>query len=186
MTRPQRTRYREPRMVPVLLAVAAFIVMEPVTYAAHRWVMHGIGVRLHRSHHRSFALRRLEANDWFPVFFAAAVMISLAVGFNVPGWGALVPIGVGVTLYGVVYALVHDGYIHRRIPGMSARSIAALDRLADAHRLHHRFNSEPYGMLVPIIPAALRQRAEAADLRRLVDRQPLTSGSMPSQVPVES
>jgi beta-carotene 3-hydroxylase len=42
-----------------------------------------------------------------------------------------------------------------------------LDRLADAHALHHRFGGEPYGMLVPIVPASVRARAEAADERRL-------------------
>jgi beta-carotene 3-hydroxylase len=174
-------------MAVALIIGLAFVLMEPVTYAAHRWVMHGIGVRLHRSHHRSVALRRLEANDWFPVMFGAVVMIAMAIGFNAPGWSVLVPIGVGVTLYGAAYALVHDGYIHRRIPGIGQRQSAVLERLADAHRLHHRFNSEPYGMLLPIVPAALKARAAERSNRpvSLSGAQP-ASGSMPSHVPTDA
>lgn len=157
-----------------ILVVVAFAAMEPVTYLVHRFVMHGPGRRLHRSHHRSGRSSRFEANDWFPVAFAALVLAGLAVGFNVPGFGALVPVGIGVTAYGVAYGLVHDGYIHRRVPWPFGRW-AVLDRLAEAHRLHHRFNGEPYGMLVPVVPQALRERASHAP----------ASGSRPSQVPAE-
>ena len=157
-------------MTALVLVVAAFVVMEPVTYLVHRYVMHGLGRRLHRSHHRRWPGRAdgepfFEANDAFPAAFAGAVMVAMAVGFNVDGLGVLLPVTVGVTLYGVAYALVHDGYIHQRLPVRGRHP--ALDRLADAHALHHRFGGEPYGMLVPIVPASVRARAEAADDRRL-------------------
>jgi beta-carotene 3-hydroxylase len=153
-------------MSALAVVVAAFVVMEPVTYLAHRHLMHGLGRRLHRSHHRRWPQRAegepfLEANDAFPAVFAAAVMVAMAVGFNVDGLTVLLPITVGVTLYGVAYALVHDGYIHRRIPLRGRHAV--LDRLAEAHELHHRFGGEPHGMLVPIVPASVRARAEAAD-----------------------
>jgi hypothetical protein len=32
-------------------------------------------------------------------------------------------------------------------------------RLAAAHRLHHRYGGEPYGMLFPVVPASLRAQA---------------------------
>ena len=94
--------------------------------------------------------------------FAAVVGAGLVVGFNVHGWGVLVPIGVGVTCYGAAYAAVHDVYIHGRLrrPGAVGAAVRCA-RLAEAHRLHHRFGGEPYGMLVPIVPASLRARAAA-------------------------
>lgn len=144
----------------LLLTVAAFVAMEPITAATHRFVMHGIGVRLHRSHHRR-AHAGLEANDAFPVMFAAVVCIGLWLGFNAPHLSDLVPIGIGVTLYGVAYALVHDVYIHGRLRLLGGRRVAVLDVLADAHALHHRFNGAPYGMLLPIVPAHVRRRALA-------------------------
>lgn len=144
------------------IVIVAFVVMEPVTYLAHRFVFHGLGMVLHRSHHRRWSAPRpddgrLEANDVFPVLFAGATMTALAVGFNVDGWSVLLPVCVGVTLYGAAYAFVHDVYIHGRLG--PRRANARLDRLAVAHSLHHRYGGEPYGMLVPIVPAALRQRA---------------------------
>lgn len=146
-----------------VLVLAAFVVMEPLTAATHRWVMHGVGAWLHRSHHRPGRRRGWERNDWFPVMFAAVVLLGLWAGFNVERLAALVPVGVGVTAYGIAYAVVHDGYIHRRIAVFGDRRIAVLDRLADAHRIHHLYNAAPYGMLLPVVPAELRARAEHTD-----------------------
>jgi beta-carotene 3-hydroxylase len=143
----------------VLIALAAFVVMEPVTAATHRWVMHGIGEWFHRSHHRPGRKPRWERNDWFPVFFAAIVLVGLWLGFNRDGLVALVPVAVGVTLYGATYALVHDGYIHRRLDPFGDRGNALLDHLAESHRIHHLYNAAPYGMLAPVVPAELRAKA---------------------------
>jgi beta-carotene 3-hydroxylase len=147
------------------VAVVAFVVMEPVTYAVHRWVMHGPGRTFHRSHHRRWPARRdgdgfVEGNDVFPVVFAGITVLALAAGFNVDGLAVLVPVCVGVTAYGAAYALVHDVYVHRRLP--VRWSSPHLDRLADAHALHHRFGGEPYGMLLPVIPASVRRRAASS------------------------
>jgi beta-carotene 3-hydroxylase len=154
----------------VLIATLAFVLMEPFTYCAHRWVMHGLAKFLHESHHRNAARAvpaLLEANDFFPVILAAAVNILLALGFNQPSLSALVPTCIGITAYGFAYFIVHDVYIHKRLRLFGNKKVAVLERLAAAHRLHHQFNSEPYGMLLPITG----QRA---------------SGSTPSHVPAES
>jgi beta-carotene 3-hydroxylase len=158
----------------VVLGALAFVAMEPVTAATHRFVMHGPGRVLHRSHHRSAVggTTGWELNDLFPLAFAIVVMMAMAVGFNVAGFGVLVPIGVGVTAYGVIYALVHDVYIHRRLPLFRNRTVPGLERLAAAHREHHRLNAAPYGMLVP-----LSQRREATGTS--------ANGSRPSQVPLQ-
>jgi beta-carotene 3-hydroxylase len=153
----------------VLVALFAFVLMEPCTYAAHRWIMHGPGERFHRSHHVNAARSiptKWEANDVFPLVFAAFVMGALALGFNTASFAVLVPASVGVTLYGAVYFAVHDLYIHRRIRLLGSRHIAPLERLADAHRMHHATNGEPYGMLMPIM------------------HQP--KGSRPPHVPIEA
>jgi beta-carotene 3-hydroxylase len=153
----------------LLVAAAAFLLMEPFTYAAHRWIMHGPGERLHRSHHVNAARNvptAWEANDVFPLVFASAVMGALALGFNAASFAVLVPVCIGVTVYGAAYFAVHDLYIHRRIRLLGDRRIAPLERLADAHRMHHATNGEPYGMLMPIV------------------RQP--RGSRPSHAPVEA
>jgi beta-carotene 3-hydroxylase len=162
-------------VTPLVLLAVGFVAMEPVTYTTHRWVMHGPGRRLHRSHHAPTPGSRWQANDLFPVAFSLVVIGAMAIGFNVAGWGWLVPLAVGVTLYGAAYALVHDVYAHRRLV-LFRRRRAPLDRLAAAHELHHRFGGEPYGMLLPLVPRRLRDDAARAHE---------ASGSTPSQVPVE-
>ena len=153
----------------VVLAIVAFAAMEPVTAATHRFVMHGVGIALHRSHHRR-THRGFEANDAYPVLFAAAVCVGLWLGFHTPALADLVPIGAGVTAYGAAYALVHDVCIHRRLRWFGDRRTAGLERLAAAHALHHRFGGAPYGMLVPIVPAAVRARASAGERVAAVPR----------------
>jgi beta-carotene 3-hydroxylase len=159
---------------PVLIALCAFVLMEPFTAFAHRLVMHGVGIALHRSHHRRVrpgeSPRRWEANDAFPVMFAAVVMLGFAIGFNVSGFDVLVPIGIGITAYGAAYALVHDAYIHRRLPLFGERTVPGLERLAVAHRRHHDRNGAPYGMLAPLPVRGARGR----------------SGSRPSHDPADA
>lgn len=143
----------------VLVVVAAFCVMEPVTYLAHRFVMHGIGWTLHRSHHAA-AAGRFEANDAFPLIFGSFTVLAMAVGFNVSSLRFLVAVTAGITLYGAAYGFVHDVYIHGRLGGrLRPGGRSWLEHLRWAHGLHHRFGGEPFGMLVPVVPRALRARA---------------------------
>jgi beta-carotene 3-hydroxylase len=137
----------------VVLAVT-FLAMEPVTYATHRWVMHGLGWVLHKSHHRKLATR-FEANDLFPLMFSAVAMLLFAVAIQ---WEPLWPVCWGITAYGAAYLFVHDIFIHERLP-LPRKLFAFLEPLRRAHLLHHQFNGEPYGMLIPIVPATLRERA---------------------------
>jgi len=146
-------------MTNLAIAVAAFVLMEPVTYAAHRWVMHGVGMVLHRSHH-SRAVTRFEANDLFPVAFASVTMLAMAAGVSLPQLHFLLVVGIGVTAYGASYLFVHDLYIHRRLGRLP--TMAAIEYLKRAHAIHHLYGGEPYGMLLPVVPAALRERAAGA------------------------
>lgn len=144
-------------VIPVLAAAAAFLVMEPVTALSHRVVFHGPGTILHRSHHRP-ASRGWEANDLFPVIFAAATIAVMAIGALQPRLSILIAIGAGVTAYGAAYLIVHDLYIHRRL-AVLPEHVQWLEPLREAHRIHHLYNAAPYGMLVPVVPTELRRRA---------------------------
>ena len=170
-------------MTSVLLAAVAFVLMEPVVYAYHRWVMHGVGIRLHWSHHEA-GDGGWEANDLYPLIAATVTMLGFGLGFNVSGLAPLVPVCIGVTLYGLAYVFVHDVYIHRRVRWFTAE-IGVAERLKAAHRVHHIWHGEPYGMLFPVVPAELRRRAET------IDYDPFPSparakGSAPSQVPADA
>jgi beta-carotene 3-hydroxylase len=142
----------------MIVVLVAFVAMEAVSYLAHRFVMHGPGMGLHRSHHRTRP-GRFEANDLFPVTFAAVTILVMTAGVTLPSLEVLFRVGVGVTLYGAAYAFVHDVYIHARLGRLPV--IAPLEWLKGAHLIHHRFGGEPYGMLFPVVPRRLKERARA-------------------------
>lgn len=148
----------------------SFAAMEPVTYLTHRYVMHGFAMAWHRSHHGRRE-GRFERNDLFPVVFAGASIVGVTAALQIPRLAPILPVIAGVAAYGASYLFVHDIYIHRRLRRFT-RTVRPLDRLAEAHSLHHRFGGEPYGMLLPIIPAELRERAARS-----------SNGSRPFQVP---
>ncbi len=159
-------------------AVTAFVAMEPAAYAAHRFVMHKVGWALHRSHHVRSA-KLLEANDAFPTTFAALAVTTAALASRHRSLRRLKAVVAGVTAYGAAYGFVHDGYIHARFGHLPP--VRPLEYLKQAHRLHHLFGGEPYGMLFPVVPAAVRQRAArlegAGRLGASLDRGPAARGT---------
>ena len=130
---------------------AALVGMEGVAWAVHRHVMHGWLWRLHKSHHQA---RRgpLEANDLFGVVFAL-IAIGLFMLGSQPGWSPLWWAAAGMTGYGVLYGIVHDGLVHRRWPTPSFGDGGFIGRLAQAHRLHHltrdKDGAVSFGFLLP-------------------------------------
>ncbi|HEX2848970.1 MAG TPA: sterol desaturase family protein [Acidimicrobiales bacterium] len=141
-----------------VIVVVAFVAMEAVSYLAHRFVMHGAGIGLHRSHHQA-RVGTFEANDAYPVIFAGVTILAMAAGASLPSLHPVLVAGVGVTLYGACYLFVHDVYIHGRLGRLP--EVALLERLKAAHRIHHLYGGEPYGMLFPVVPSELRLRASA-------------------------
>jgi beta-carotene 3-hydroxylase len=145
---------------PALLVIGSFVVMEAVSYAAHRWVMHGVAMAWHRSHHAP-ATSRFERNDLFPVCFSSVGVLLFALGSG--GWSAFWWVGVGVTAYGAAYLFVHEVYIHHRLP-VPVPKLGYLEWLRDSHRVHHQTSAEPYGMLLPLLRAEARTRPAARDV----------------------
>ncbi|MFP5376472.1 MAG: sterol desaturase family protein [Acidimicrobiia bacterium] len=170
----------------VLLVAGAFLGMELLVYVSHRFLMHGPGMPIHKSHHQRRPQPGFELNDVYPLIGSTVAMAGFALGLNVEGLAPLLPMAVGLTLYGAAYFFVHDVYIHRRLPWFEAE-LGICERLKAAHRVHHLWGGEPYGMLLPVVPAALRERAAAVDYDPFppARRSRAASGSRPSQVPVE-
>ncbi|MFM7893795.1 MAG: sterol desaturase family protein, partial [Actinomycetota bacterium] len=98
--------------LPLLLVLIGFFGMELVTYVVHRFVMHGLLERMHLSHHRNaaaeFARKSPEPNDVFPLAFSVVVISAMWAGFNVVGFAWVLPLFVGVTVYGVVNHGIDD------------------------------------------------------------------------------
>lgn len=108
--------------------------MEWVAWAAHKYIMHGWGWDWHRSHHVP-RQGRFEKNDLFAVVFAGIAIALIYLGTN--GWPPLQWIGAGMTAYGALYFIAHDGLVHQRWPFRYVPRRGYLKRLYQAHRMHH-------------------------------------------------
>lgn len=120
--------------------------------AIHRYVMHSrYGWTLHRDHHETHD-GLFERNDLFSVFFAATAVAMMWLA--TPYWPPLYWIGVGVTIYGVLYFIVHDGLVHQRWPFRYVPRRGFLRRLYQAHRLHHATRGREDGVSFGFLYAA--------------------------------
>ena len=108
--------------------------MEIFAWAIHKYVMHGWGWGWHESHHIETE-GPFERNDLYAVCFS-----FIAAGFFVwgsLGWPPATYIGIGMTIYGLLYAFVHDGLVHQRWPFFIKARGRYMKRLVQAHRIHH-------------------------------------------------
>lgn len=122
-------------LINALIVVSTVAVMEGVAYASHRWIMHGpFGWNWHRSHHEE-THGPFEKNDLYAVVFAGIAITLFALGSA--WWPRLTWVAVGVTLYGLIYFVVHDGLVHQRWPFRYVPRKGYFRRLYQAHRLHH-------------------------------------------------
>jgi beta-carotene 3-hydroxylase len=155
-------------MISVMAAVAGFVGMEGVSYAAHRWVMHSRrGMVWHASHHAPPA-GGFERNDLFPLCFSVVgiTLFALAAGGVAPRW--VWWLAAGITAYGGVYLLVHEVFIHRRLAA-KVPPLKYFRWLRDSHSAHHLDGGEPYGMLLPLMSTRNRRRVQRSDGDRDID-----------------
>ncbi|MBE7185801.1 MAG: sterol desaturase family protein [Methylobacterium mesophilicum] len=121
-------------LVPFLITLGTFLLMEFGAYAAHRWIMHGFGWGWHKSHHEEHE-DTFEKNDLYAVCFALISIALFALGsFYVP---ALWWVALGILFYGIFYFIFHDGLVHHRWLFRNPPRNGYLKRLYQAHRLHH-------------------------------------------------
>ena len=117
-----------------LIVLVTVAIMEGVAWAAHKYIMHGWGWGWHRSHHEP-RTGWFEKNDLYAIVFAGVAIVLIALGTQ--GMHPLEWIGAGMTAYGFLYFLAHDGLVHRRWPLRYVPRNGYLKRLYQAHLMHH-------------------------------------------------
>ncbi len=125
--------------------------------------MHGPLWSLHESHHVPHE-GRLEKNDLFGVFFALPSIALIWVGTH--GWAPALWIGLGMAAYGAAYFIFHDIIVHRRVKIPYKPGGGYLQRITQAHRIHHatreRDGAVSFGFLyAPALERLLAQREAA-------------------------
>ena len=137
-------------LIDILIVLAAFLTMEAVAWFTHKYIMHGLLWRLHKDHHRKESSGFFEHNDFFFLIFALPGILALYLGsrndLNYLFW-----IGLGITLYGFAYFLVHDIFIHQRFKFLRNTNNSYFKALRRAHKMHHKHldkeDGECFGML---------------------------------------
>ncbi len=128
--------------------------MEGVAWLLHKYVMHGFLWQIHKDHHIEHD-KKFEKNDFFALVFALPSWLFMMFGI-MAGCDYRLYIGIGVTLYGVCYVLVHEGLIHGRIKILADTKNVHLIALRNGHLAHHQHdnradykkeNDKCYGML---------------------------------------
>ncbi|MGI4840279.1 MAG: sterol desaturase family protein [Janthinobacterium lividum] len=142
-----------------LIVIVTVAAMEWVAFVAHKYLMHGWGWGWHRSHHEP-RTGWFEKNDLYAVVFAGLAIVLIAMGNQ--GVHPLEWIGAGMTLYGALYFIVHDGVVHRRWPFKVVPRRGYLKRLYQAHLMHHAVDGKErcvsFGFLYAPPTAQLRER----------------------------
>jgi beta-carotene 3-hydroxylase len=136
-------------LILISVAFVTFIVMEIITWATHKYVMHGFLWYLHEDHHKPNK-HFFEKNDAFFLIFAIPSWLCIMLGLqNQNYWVS--GIGFGIALYGFAYFLVHDVIIHQRIKWFSRSNNTYVKTIRWAHKMHHKHmgkeNGESFGML---------------------------------------
>ena len=134
----------------ILTVLAAFLAMEVVAWFTHKYIMHGLLWILHKDHHKKESKGFFEHNDFFFLIFAIPGILCLYFGKE-NGWNYLFWIGLGITIYGIAYFLVHDIFIHQRFPILRKADNFYFKGVRRAHKMHHKHirkeNGECFGML---------------------------------------
>ena len=137
-------------LVNIAVVIGTFLGMEGVAWFAHKYIMHTFLWVLHEEHHVPKKNKFLERNDAFFLIFATPAMIAFLVGYQL-NIMPLVMVGLGITLYGLAYFLVHDVFIHQRIKWFRNTDSAYLRAIRKAHKVHHKHlgkeDGECFGML---------------------------------------
>jgi beta-carotene 3-hydroxylase len=131
------------------IAAGAFFVMEAVTWATHKFIMHGFLWGLHEDHHKK-GPGFFERNDSFFIIFAIPSFSAILFGtMDKVYW--LQALGFGVMAYGFAYFMVHDVIIHQRLKWFSRSQNNYIKTIRWAHKMHHKHlekeDGESFGML---------------------------------------
>ena len=134
----------------ITLVISAVAAVEIFSYAAHRFLFHGVLWRIHRTHHEP-RTGAFELNDIFSLIFALTSILLMIFAEKPFVNSASFPLGLGITIYGIVYFILHDFFTHRRfLPFKSSSKI--LLRIRAAHQRHHQTTKkvgiEPFGLFI--------------------------------------
>ncbi len=137
-----------------LIVIITYVIMEFVAWASHKYLMHGMLWSWHEDHHKPKYEKHgfWEKNDRFFIVFAVPSALSYMAGSLYTDYRWLLFVGIGISLYGLTYFLIHDVYIHQRFKWFKQLdnwySRAILRAHGAHHAKHYKEDGESFGLLI--------------------------------------
>jgi beta-carotene 3-hydroxylase len=132
----------------IAILLSTIAVMEVLSWAMHKYLFHGPLWFIHKTHHQE-RHGWFELNDVFSIGFAALALWLMWIGhlqLNYYFW-----IGTGISIYGIIYFIFHDWFIHNRFKSFKSSNRYLLG-IRRAHKIHHKSMqknpSEEFGLLL--------------------------------------
>jgi len=126
-----------------------FWFMEFMAWFTHKFVMHGLLWFLHKDHHQ-VEPGFFEKNDSFFLIFAIPSAYCYVTGLMNHDFRLY--IGIGISLYGFAYFIIHEIIIHQRFKLWSRLDNRYVKAIRRAHKIHHKYlgkeDGENFGMLI--------------------------------------
>lgn len=148
----------------VIILLSAFISMELIAWFTHKYIMHGVLWVLHKDHHKKESTGFFEHNDFFFLVFAIPGFLLLFFGMQA-GYNYLFWIGAGISLYGLMYFLIHDIFIHQRIRILRRTDNPYFKAIRRAHKIHHKYLTKEDGECFGLLWVSLKYYREQRKLK---------------------
>ena len=137
----------------IFITLGTVVGMEFVAWFAHKYIMHGFLWSWHEDHHKPHHEKDgfFEKNDLFFLVFAIPSMLCYILGTVTP-YLSLLFVGIGISIYGLIYFLIHDVYIHQRFKWFRQLDSKYSRGILRAHGAHHAIQTkegcESFGLLI--------------------------------------
>lgn len=151
-----------------IVTIVTYCGMEFVAWSAHKYLMHGPLWSWHEDHHKPKYEKSgfWEKNDRFFLVFAIPSMLSYMGGSLYADYRWLLFVGIGISLYGLTYFLIHDVYIHQRFRWFKQLDSKYSRAILKAHGAHHAIltkeDCESFGLLV-VDPKYFKKKTAAKE-----------------------
>ena len=133
----------------ILVVFLTFWFMEFMAWFTHKFIMHGLLWYLHKDHHQ-VEPGFFEKNDSFFLIFAVPSAYCYVTGLMYNDFRLY--IGIGISLYGLAYFIIHEIIIHQRFKFWSRLDNRYIKAIRRAHKIHHKYlgkeHGENFGMLI--------------------------------------
>jgi beta-carotene 3-hydroxylase len=126
-------------MFAILFILIGFAIMEVSGWFIHKYIMHGPLWGIHKTHHqpsKSF----FELNDLFSLFFGSIAVLLIFLGLEKLDYRFWM--GIGISIYGLLYFFIHDVMVHRRFKWFERPRNKFLIGIFKAHQAHHATNKK--------------------------------------------